>query len=101
VSKVSLSTIFIFFVYYRFGVSHFWGWGLAAGWGWGILMGTIHNWGIWPGGMDYVAVGQAVSRFSQRRPKEPAWRRQIKHRKAQLSKMETWPPCLLQFFDPW
>ena len=41
------------------------------------------------GGMDYVAMGQAVSRFSKRLLKEPALRRQMNHMKAQLSNVET------------
>ena len=41
------------------------------------------------GGMDYAAVGQAVSRFSKRLLKEPALRRQMNHMKAQLSNIET------------
>ena len=43
------------------------------------------------GGMDYAAVGQAVSRFDKRLLKEPALRRQMNHLKAQLSNVETWP----------
>ena len=41
------------------------------------------------GGMDYAAVGQAVSRFDKRRLKEPTLRRQMNHMKAQLSNVET------------
>jgi hypothetical protein len=41
------------------------------------------------GGMDYVAMGQAVSRFSKRLLKEPALRRQMHYLKAQLSNVET------------
>jgi len=36
------------------------------------------------GGMDYAAVGQAVSRFSKRLLREPALRRQMNHLKAQV-----------------
>ena len=41
------------------------------------------------GGMDYAAVGQAVSRFGKRLLKEPALRRQTEHLQVQLSNVET------------
>jgi hypothetical protein len=41
------------------------------------------------GGMDYAAVGQAVSRFGRRLEKEAALRRKVAEMEPQLSNVET------------
>jgi chromosomal replication initiation ATPase DnaA len=41
------------------------------------------------GGMDYAAVGQAVSRFGRRLEKEAALRRKVAEMESQLSHVET------------
>jgi putative transposase len=50
---------------------------------------TLAQLGQAAGGMDYAAVGQAVSRFGRRWEKDPALRREVTRIESQLSNVET------------
>ena len=50
---------------------------------------TLVQLGQAAGGMDYAAVGQAVSRFVRRWEKDPTLRREVTRIESQLSNVET------------